>query len=98
MTIPIAMLGEKYQKSMYKSMSLHEKQGDPKLFIVNVGLTYVKTGKEYISVYTPFSYGLSFLDWKGKDVRSLYEKYKNTVDAMAGGNAKDLVAAIKRNF
>ena len=96
-TLPIAMLGERYQESLYETIRLYENSKDPKSFIVNVGLSYVDTGKKYTSVYTPFPYGSGFLDWKGKDVRSLYERYKNTVNAMAGGNAEDLIAAIEKN-
>ncbi|MGK3744378.1 MAG: hypothetical protein ACI8RD_000375 [Bacillariaceae sp.] len=96
-TIPIAMLGETYRKSINGPIRRHRKHGDPELFVVNVGLTLVDTAEQNVSVYTPFSYGPDFLDWKGDDVRSIYEQYKNTVNAMAAGNAKHLVATIKRN-
>ncbi|OEU13580.1 hypothetical protein FRACYDRAFT_241920 [Fragilariopsis cylindrus CCMP1102] len=96
-TLPIAMLGERYQESLYETIRLYENSKDPKSFVVNVGLSYHETGKKNATVCTPFTFGSDFLNWKGKDVHSLYERYKNTVNAMAGGNAKDLIAAIKKN-
>ena len=96
-TLPFALLGERNQESMSETIRLYENSKDPKSFVVNVGLSYHETGKKNATVCTPFTFGSDFLNWKGKDVHSLYERYKNTVNALAGGNAKDLIDAIKKN-
>ena len=96
--IPVKILGETIKKTFQEAKRLHETHGDHKSFLVYACCHYLcpETGKLSHS-YFPYLYGETFLDWKGKDIRSIYDKYKNTINDMAAGKAKDLVAATKRN-
>ena len=93
LAIPMSWLSEDHQRVVRHSFSVNGKNKmiPPGGFMVYVGLKY----KDMFS-YTPIIYGpTGFLDdWQYP--RTQYYLFANTINAMAAGNANDLVAAIKR--
>ena len=93
MNIPMSQLGEDYQRLFRHSFSVNEKNKTipPKGFMMYVGLNYKDMSRYKPIVYGPGSF---WDDWQYP--RYKYYLHANTINAMAAGNANDLVAAIKR--
>ena len=92
MNIPMSQLSEDHQRLMCHSFSVNEKNKTipPQGFMMYVGLMY-----KDIFRFRPITYGPGGFSDDWQCTRYQYYLFANTINAMAAGNAKDLVAAIK---
>ena len=95
--VGMEQLTDSIKSSYEESRRLHETSTNSG-FIVYTCLYYVcpETGTPSHS-YFPYFYGEEYVGWGRQNTRSRYFQYMNTINDMAAGKAKELIAAAKRD-
>jgi len=93
---PVEELPDGVQRCFQDAKRVHETLGTSGFLLITC-CQYARSesGIPFTSFFS-YAYRETYVGWVRQNTRGLYDKYKNTINCMAAGKAKDLVAAAKR--